>query len=98
MDGLFPATGNVPDVKAVQAIAFHDADGRIHHIHHVIVLEGGRSVNHEALMREAKDQARSLGVDISASSSVSVRAAYPTSSQRVSCRAKMRRRKNSWSR
>lgn len=65
MDNHFPTTGTAPAVKEVQAIAFHDGDGRIHHIHHLIVLEGGRSLDREALMREARDQARSLGVDVS---------------------------------
>ena len=65
MNDLFPAVGKAPKVKEVQAIAFYEHDGRIHHMHHVIVLDGARPVEYEAMLKEACEQAEILGVDVS---------------------------------
>lgn len=65
MDKSFSSVGKVPRVKGFQAIVFHDRDGKIHHIHHVIVLEGSRPVEHETMKQQACKQAEMLGVDVS---------------------------------
>ena len=65
MKDLFPVTGTAPKAKEVQAIAFHDKEGRIHHMHHVIVLEGARSVPYTTMMEEAREQAKKFGVKVS---------------------------------
>ena len=37
---MFTSTGEAPRVVRIEALAFHDAAGRIHHMHHHVVLEG----------------------------------------------------------
>ncbi len=65
MEKSFSSVGKVPRVKEFQAIVFHDLDGRIHHMHHVIILEGARPVEYETLKQQACEQAEMLGVDVS---------------------------------
>jgi hypothetical protein len=65
MKDLFPVTGAAPKAREVHAVAFHDAAGRIHHMHHVIILEGARSIPEETMMKEARQQAEEFGVDVS---------------------------------
>ena len=54
-------TGRTPRIKEVQAVALYDAKGKIHHMHHVVVLEGGRSVDRDSMMQEAKAHAKMMG-------------------------------------
>lgn len=61
----FVSTGQVPRVARVEAIAFHDAAGRIRHMHHWIVLEGAEPRPYEQVLEEARAEARNLGTDVS---------------------------------
>ena len=65
MEKSFSSAGKVPRVKGIQAIVFHDLDGRIHHMHHVIMLEGARPVEYETMKQQACEQAKKQGVDVS---------------------------------
>jgi hypothetical protein len=65
MKRLFTEVGKTPRVKDIQAIAFHDLNGRIHHMHHVILLEGSLPVEYKTIKQEAYEQAKTLGVDVS---------------------------------
>jgi hypothetical protein len=57
--------GQAPRIVDVQAVALYDTRGRIHHTHHVIVLEGTRADEPKALKREAIAQAENIGHDVS---------------------------------
>ena len=65
MEKSFSSAGKVPRVKGIQAIVFHDLDGRIHHMHHVITFEGARPVEYETMKQQAREQAKKQGVDVS---------------------------------
>ena len=59
------SAGKVPRTVSVQAIAFYDPkDGRIRHMHHAITLEGGRTLDGQALEREALQHAEQLGLKL----------------------------------
>jgi hypothetical protein len=57
--------GAAPSVVRVEGVALYDARGRIHHMHHVVILEGARPQEPDALKREAVSHARSMGHDVS---------------------------------
>ncbi len=61
----FAATGEPPRIERVEAFAFHDATGRIRHMHHHIVLEGAEPRPVEAMLDEIRAHALSLGNDLS---------------------------------
>jgi hypothetical protein len=61
----FVTTGQLPQIKRVEAFAFHDAAGRIRHMHHHIVLEGAEPRPHQAVLDEVMAQALSLDNDLS---------------------------------
>jgi hypothetical protein len=61
----FATTGQPPRIERVEAIAFHDATGRIRHMHHYIVLEGAVPRSCIAMVDEVKAQALALGNDLS---------------------------------
>jgi hypothetical protein len=60
----FVSTGSAPRVTRIQALAFHDGAGRIHHMHHAITLEGAQPRSYEAMLEDARTQAREMGVDL----------------------------------
>ena len=60
----YASTGVAPRIKAIHAVALYDAKGRIHHMHHVVMLEGGNSVDAETATREARMHAERMGRDI----------------------------------
>jgi len=49
---LFVTTGQPPRIERVEALAFHDAAGRIRHMHHYIVLEGAEPRPYPAMLDE----------------------------------------------
>lgn len=65
MEKSFSSVGKVPRVQDFQAIVFHDLDGRIHHMHYVIILEGAHPVEYETMKQQACEQAKMLEVDVS---------------------------------
>ena len=60
----YASTGVAPRIKAIHAVALYDAKGRIHHMHHVVMLEGGNSVDAETATREARMHAERMGRDL----------------------------------
>ncbi len=62
---LFATTGHPPRIERVEALAFHDAAGRIRHMHHSIVLEGAEPRPYQAMLDEVMAQALALGNDLS---------------------------------
>ena len=60
----FVIAGNAPRVSRIQALAFHDGAGRIRHMHHAITLEGAEPRSYEAMLEDARIQAREMGVDL----------------------------------
>ena len=61
----FTTTGVAPRIVRFEAFAFHDSKGRIHHMHHSIVLEGGEPRPVEQTLEEVREHARTLGNDVS---------------------------------
>ncbi|MCP2165547.1 hypothetical protein [Goodfellowiella coeruleoviolacea] len=54
--------GNAPSVALTHVVALYDpADGRVVHLHHVVVLEGGRRISREEAERQAVVSARESG-------------------------------------
>ncbi len=54
--------GKAPKVSANHVIAVYDpTDGRVLHLHEVVVFEGGKSVSREEAEREALEHARRRG-------------------------------------
>jgi hypothetical protein len=62
---FFVVAGTPPRIKWVEAFAFHDAAGRIRHMHHYIVLEGAEPRPYEAVLDEVKAHALTFGNDLS---------------------------------
>lgn len=62
---LFAATGNPPRIQRIEALAFHDATGRIRHMHHFILLEGAEPRSYHAILDEVTTQVLALGIDLS---------------------------------
>jgi hypothetical protein len=60
----YASTGVAPRIRAIHAVALHDAKGRIHHMHHVVILEGGNSVDAGIATQEAKVHAERMGRDV----------------------------------
>jgi hypothetical protein len=60
----YASTGIAPRIKAIHAVALYDAKGRIHHMHHVVMLEGGNSVDADTATREAAIHAERMGRDV----------------------------------
>ena len=60
----FVTAGSAPRVVRIQALAFHDRAGRIRHMHHAITLEGAEPRSYDAMLEDAKTQAREMGVDL----------------------------------
>ena len=60
----FVTAGSAPRVARIQALAFHDRSGRIRHMHHAITLEGAEPRSYDALLEDARTQAREIGVDL----------------------------------
>lgn len=57
--------GKAPKVSATHTVALYDpADGRVVHMHHVVVFEGGKSVSAEEAQREAVENARRRGREV----------------------------------
>lgn len=62
---MFTSTGDAPRVVRIEALAFHDATGRIHHMHHHVVLEGAAPRSLQDMLEEVKAHALSLNKDVS---------------------------------
>jgi len=62
---MFTSTGEAPRVVRIEALAFHDAAGRIHHMHHHVVLEGAEPRSLADMLEEVKAQALALNNDVS---------------------------------
>ena len=62
---MFTSTGDAPRVVRIEALAFHDASGRIHHMHHHVVLEGAAPRSLQDMLEEVKAHALSLNKDVS---------------------------------
>jgi len=62
---MFTSTGDAPRVVRIEAIAFHDATGRIHHMHHHVVLEGAALRSLQDMLEEVKAHALALNNDVS---------------------------------
>lgn len=60
----YASTGVAPRIKAIHAVALYDTKGRIHHMHHVVMLEGGNSVDADTATREATIHAERMGRDV----------------------------------
>lgn len=60
----FVIAGSAPRIARIQALAFHDAAGRIRHMHHAITLEGAEPRSYDAILEDARAQARQLRVDL----------------------------------
>jgi tRNA G37 N-methylase Trm5 len=56
------SVGNTPAVAGIDAVALYEPrDGRIIHMHHVVVFEGARRQSHDELQRRAEEAAKGLG-------------------------------------
>jgi hypothetical protein len=54
--------GNALSVALTHVVALYDpSDGRVVHLHHVVVLEGGKRISREEAERQAAVTARELG-------------------------------------
>lgn len=78
---LFVTTGQPPRIERVEALAFHDAAGRIRHMHHYIVLEGAEPRPYQAMLDEVMAQALALGNNLSKLSVLHVRAPFNLAAQ-----------------
>ena len=61
----FASTGQAPAVVLIEAFAFHDATGRIRHMHHHVVLEGATPRAVEEMLEEVKAAVLARGKDLS---------------------------------
>src|SRR5215510_12754610 len=73
---LVVTAGDPPRIKRVEALAFHDASGRIRHMHHAVVLEGAEPRPYQAMLDEVMAQALALGNDLSRLRVLHVRAPF----------------------
>jgi hypothetical protein len=62
---MFTSTGDAPRVVRVEALAFHDSAGRIHHMHHHVVLEGAAPRSLQDMLEEVRAHALSRNKDVS---------------------------------
>jgi len=61
---MFANGGKAPKVSATHTVAVYDpTDGKIVHMHHVVVFEGGKKVNAQEAENEAMQRAKSRGHD-----------------------------------
>ncbi|MFD7102327.1 hypothetical protein [Streptomyces celluloflavus] len=62
----YMSAGNGPLVSLTHTVAVYDpaSDGRVVHLHHVVVLEGGKTVGREEVEQEALGKAREKGHDV----------------------------------
>jgi hypothetical protein len=60
----YATTGSAPKIVDIHAVALYDAKGRIHHMHHVVMLEGGRAVDRDTAMRDALTHAERMGREV----------------------------------
>lgn len=57
--------GEGPKVSATHIVALYDpTNGRVVHLHQVVVFEGGKSISQEDAQREIIDKARRRGHDV----------------------------------
>lgn len=77
----FVTAGSAPRVARIQALAFHDRSGRIRHMHHAITLEGAEPRSYDAMLEDAKTQARQMGVDLTRLSVLHVTAPFDLGAQ-----------------
>ncbi len=61
---LFTSTGDAPRIVRVEALAFHDAAGRIRHMHHHVVLEGAEPRSLKDMLEEVQAHALALDNDV----------------------------------
>ena len=61
---MFTSTGEEPRVVRVEALAFHDAAGRIRHMHHHVVLEGAAPRSIQDMLEEVKAHALAFNNDV----------------------------------
>jgi hypothetical protein len=61
---MFTSTGEAPRIVRVEALAFHDAAGRIRHMHHHVVLEGAEPRSISDMLEEVKAQALAFNNDV----------------------------------
>jgi hypothetical protein len=62
LNKIFTQAGKVPNLKSVYAIALYDPnDGSIHHMHHVLIMEGSTPTDPKLLEKEAVAHAEKLG-------------------------------------
>jgi hypothetical protein len=62
---MFTSTGEAPRIVRVEALAFHDAAGRIRHMHHHVVLEGAAPRSIQDMLEEVKAHALAFDNDVS---------------------------------
>jgi len=62
---MFTSTGEAPRIVRVEALAFHDAAGKIRHMHHHVVLEGAEPRSIHDMLEEVKAHALALNNDVS---------------------------------
>lgn len=75
MDG---SGGTAPSIHTRHIVAVYDpADGRVRHLHHVLIFEGGRQVERASAEAEAMDNARQCGLDTAALRAIYVGDALP---------------------
>jgi hypothetical protein len=56
--------GKAPKISVTHIVAVYDpADGRVFHMHHAVVFEGGKSISQEQASREAVESAKRHGHD-----------------------------------
>jgi hypothetical protein len=68
----FATTGTKKVVSAQCRVVFDPADGTIHHIHHVVTVEGARSSSQQEIEQRTRDMATGLGLDMTRLDVVSV--------------------------
>jgi hypothetical protein len=70
--------GKAPKVSATHIVAVYDpADGRLLHLHHVVVFEGGKSISPKEAEREAIEHARRRGHNVAKLKTLLVRERLP---------------------
>jgi hypothetical protein len=58
-------TGDAPKLKSVYAIALYDPNsGKIHHIHHVLTMEGSSPMEPQEVEKNVIATAKKLGHDV----------------------------------
>jgi hypothetical protein len=72
------STGEAPALLASDAVVVYDPkDGRVRHLHHSLVFEGGHRAEPESLRRTALEQARRLGCAVDGLATLHVRDFVP---------------------